>query len=302
MDISPISQILDTLDSMAEGFFARLPQLGLALGVLLVTFIVARILRAILTSVMQKIGMRQALQTLATNLIGIAAWILGFAIAITIVFPSIKPVDLIAALGLTSVAIGFAFKDVFENFLAGVLILAREKMRIGDFIECDDVFGKIEHIQIRESHVRHPNGELIIVPNSVLFKNPVTIQTDKDERRHELLIGVDYDADLNTVRSVLSDALKTCSLVNQDRDQEIVCVGFGGSSIGFKLLWWSQSTPKEQRQSYNEVAFAVWKALLDAGIDIPFPQQTLSFRDEATPIPLKQTASEIRQQKTGVDA
>jgi len=284
MDLNPIKQITESLNAYANGFFAILPQLVLALGVLLATFIAARIVRKITTSVMSRAGTRPALMTLAENLIGIASWILGWAIAVTIIFPSIKPANLIAGLGLTSVAIGFAFKDIFENFLAGVIILSREKMRIGDIIECEDVFGRVEHILIRETHVRETDGELVIVPNAFLFKNPVTIQTDHDLKRNELVVGVDYDADMDEARTALQAAIDACETVDSGKDTEIKCVSFGGSSIDFKLLWWTDSQPKSQRHSYDEVAFAVKRELDKAKIGIPFPQTTLSFREEATPL------------------
>lgn len=284
MDLNPIEQITESLNAYANGFFSHLPQLFMALGVLLATFVAARIIRRIVTSVMSRAGTRPALMTLAENLIGIASWIIGWAIAVTIIFPSIKPANLIAGLGLTSVAIGFAFKDIFENFLAGVIILSREKMRIGDIIECEDVYGRVEHILIRETHVRETDGELVIVPNAFLFQNPVTIQTDKDIKRNELVVGIDYDADMAVARDALQAALETCETVDGGQGTEVKCVSFGGSSIDFKLLWWSDSQPKSQRNSYDEVAFAVKRALDDASIGIPFPQTTLSFRDEATPL------------------
>ncbi|MAH92943.1 MAG: mechanosensitive ion channel protein MscS, partial [Hyphomonas sp.] len=272
---------------MASAFFKSLPNLTIALVILIVTLIAGRIVRAIVSTAMHRARVRDALVTLAQNLISIAAWIVGVAIAMTVIFPSVSPSDIIAGLGLTSVAIGFAFKDVFENFLAGVIILGREKLRIGDVIECEDVYGRVESILIRETHVRETDGELVIVPNSYLFKNPVNIETDRTLKRQELVVGVDYDTDMRKAKSVLQDALASCESVEQSETMDVQCVSFGGSSIDFKLLWWSGSRPADQRATYDEVAFAVKDALDEAGITIPFPQSTLSFREEAVPIPLK---------------
>lgn len=287
MDQDPVALILETANSLVSGFFARLPQIGIALLVVMIALVTASVLRAVLGSILSRTGTRAALISLVKNLISIGAWVIGVAIAITIIFPSVTPASLIAGLGLTSLAVGFAFKDVFENFLAGVIILAREKMRIGDVIECEDVFGRIEDILIRETHVREMDGELVIVPNAFLFKNPLTIQTDAPLKRNELVIGVDYAADLKQVREVLGRALKGCESVDGSKESEIVCTEFAGSSINFTLLWWSGSEPKSQRQSFDEVAFAVKSGLDEAGITIPFPQQTLSFREEAQPIAVR---------------
>jgi small-conductance mechanosensitive channel len=295
MEFTPIADLESEIESMATAFFKSLPNLTIALVVVIGALIAGRVVRAFVSAAMHRAHVRDALVTLARNLISIAAWIVGIAIAMTVIFPSVSPSDIIAGLGLTSVAIGFAFKDVFENFLAGVIILGREKLRIGDVIECEDVYGRVENILIRETHVRETDGELVIVPNSYLFKNPVNIETDRGLKRQELVVGVDYDTDMRQAKSVLQEALNSCNTVKQSETKDVQCVSFGGSSIDFKLLWWSGSRPADQRETYDEVAFAVKDALDAAGITIPFPQSTLSFRDEAVPIPLQTRGTDSRE-------
>ncbi len=284
MDFSPAEDLKTAVEGMASGFFKSLPNLFLALVILIVALIVGQIIRAAVSAAMKRTHVRAALITLARNLVSIAAWIVGIVIAVTVIFPSVSPANIIAGLGLTSVAIGFAFKDVFENFLAGVIILSRKKLRIGDVIECEEVYGRVENTLIRETHVRETDGELVIVPNSYLFKNPVTIQTDGALKRQELVVGVDYDTDMRLARRVLKEALEACETVRMSEPVDVQCVEFGGSSIDFRLLWWAESQPAGQRATYDEVAFAVKDALDEAGITIPFPQSTLSFREDATPI------------------
>ena len=292
MEFTPMEDLKTEVESMASAFFKSLPNLTIALVILIVVLIAGRIVRAVVSAAMNRAHVRDALVTLARNLISIMAWIVGIAIAMTVIFPSVSPSDIIAGLGLTSVAIGFAFKDVFENFLAGVIILGREKLRIGDVIECEEVYGRVENILIRETHVRETDGELVIVPNSYLFKNPVNIETDRGLKRQELVVGVDYDTDMRQAKSVLQDALAACETVRQSEAKDVQCVSFGGSSIDFRLLWWAGSRPADQRATYDEVAFAVKDALDEAGITIPFPQSTLSFREEAVPIPFRTMADE----------
>ncbi|MBI1340037.1 mechanosensitive ion channel [bacterium] len=288
---APLDLIIGTIQSMIDGFFARSPYFLMAIGVLLIAFVASRMLRTIIQRGLRAAKVRDALIRLIVNLIGIATWIAAVAIALTIVIPSVTPANLIAGLGLTSVAIGFAFKDIFENFLAGVIILARDKMRIGDVIECEEVEGRIENILIRETHVRETDGELVIVPNAYLFKNPLKIQTDDVLKRVELVVGVDYATDLERARDALVEAIGNCSSVAKDHETEVKCVAFGASSIDFQLLWWADSQPKGQRASFDEVAFAVKRALDMAGVSIPFPQTVLSFRPEAQPVQLESRTS-----------
>ncbi len=293
MELNPLEIIREAAMAMLRDFLASLPQLTIALIVLALTPLIGRVARAVVAGVMGRTKTRQALVTLATNLAGIIAWIVGLAIAIMVIFPSVTPAQFIAGLGIGSVAIGFAFKDVFENFLAGVIILAREKMQIGDVIECESVYGRIENIWIRETHVRRVDGELVIVPNAFLFQNPLRIQTDEPRIRQELVVGVDYATDLPSARRVLSEALESCERVDKQQEMAVQCIAFADSSINFRVMWWCDSQPKAQREAFDEVAFAIKAALDKAGITIPFPQSTLSFRPEATPIRLAEATRQI---------
>lgn len=278
-ELDPVQLLTETVIGMARGFIERLPQIGIGIIILALTWVVAALAAKGAVKALKRAGLRPALVTLFQNLSGIIVWVIGVSIAIVVIFPSVTPAQLVAALGVGTLAIGFAFKDVFENFLAGVLILFRKEMRIGDFVECQEVEGVIESVTIRETHVRQPDGQLVIVPNSVLFTNPVWVLTDKDIRRNELTVGVDYDASLPAAAAALNKALESCESVSKSKPTEVKCVEFGGSSINFVLLWWADSTPKGQRLSFDEVAFAVKRELDAADIGIPFPQVTLSQRE-----------------------
>ncbi len=95
-----------------------------------------------------------------------------------------------AGLGIGSIAVGFAFKDIFENFFAGVLLLWRFPFERGDFIECNDVMGKVENMTVRSTLLREPSGELIVVPNATLYKNPVYMLIYRSPRRQQVVTGV----------------------------------------------------------------------------------------------------------------
>ncbi|MFC6584118.1 mechanosensitive ion channel family protein [Sulfitobacter aestuariivivens] len=180
-------------------------------------------------------------------------------------------------------AIGFAFKDVFENFLAGVLLLIREPFSIDDYIECEDIEGQVEEITIRDTHVRQTDGQLVVAPNAMFFKNPVTIRTAKDVRRTTIICGVAYGEDVDEARDVIAKAVRGVDTVRDDiRDVEIFAQEFADSSINFEVTWWTGSRPIDIRSSRDKVVSAVKRALDDAGIEIPFPYRTLTFKEPLT--------------------
>ena len=283
MDASFLTILRDQLGDMAEGFIRLLPMLAIAFVILLITWLIAKGGRNIADKITGKADLRPSLAALVETLVTIIIWTVGLMITITVLLPGVTPASLIAGLGIGAVAIGFAFQDIFENFLAGVLIMIRKKMRIGDIIECEGISGKVEHITLRETHIRRLSNEVTIVPNSMLFKNPVEILTDDPGRRHEVVAGVSYDTDLDQAAAVIEEAVRSCELVDPDQKIDVFAKEFNSSSIDFLVRWWSGSAPRSMHESRDQVVRAIKRGLDNAGIEIPFPYITHTFKE---PVPI----------------
>ena len=271
------------LEGYANGFWKVLPQLVLAVLFLVFVWLLVRLITWLLPRALKGAHMRGALVNVVLMLATVGLWLFGVLIAVTIAFPTITPGRALTALGVGGVAIGFAFKDVFENFLAGVLLLIREPFSIGDYIDCEDIDGQVEEITIRDTHVRQTDGQLVVAPNAMFFKNPVTIRTAKDVRRTTIICGVAYDEDVDAAREVIAKAVRGVDSVRDDvRDVEIFAQEFADSSINFEITWWTGSRPIDIRSSRDKVVAAVKRALDDAGIEIPFPYRTMTFKEPLT--------------------
>ena len=277
--VDTVATLQDQLVGMGEGFVRALPGLAIALVVLLVTWIVARFAARIADLLIGKTDVRPSLKNLIDTIVRLVIWIVGIMIAAIVVMPGLTPASLFAGLGIGAVAIGFAFQDIFENFMAGVLIMLREKMRIGDIIECEGIIGKVEHITLRETHVRKLSGEVTLVPNSMLFKNPAEILTDEVKRRHEVVVGVSYDTNLDHAADVIRRAVEGIEEVDSEKTLDIFAQEFNASSVDFLVRWWAGSTPRSGWESKDKVVRAIKAALDDAGIEIPFPYVTHTFKE-----------------------
>lgn len=282
--MEPVKIVMDQLRDIARASIELLPQVAVALAVIFLTWALSNLMQYLMRRITDRTKLRPSLRELFILLASIFVWVVGIMIAAVVVFPGLTPASILAGLGIGSVAIGFAFKDIFENFLAGIIILFRREMRIGDFIECEGLEGKVDHIAIRESHIRQTDGQLVIVPNSILFKNPLVIRTDNDMRRVTVICGVAYDVDVDHAREVIRDAVATCETVRQDdKPIQIFAQEFASSSINFEVTWWTGSRPVDIRTSRDEVVARVKAALDEAGLEIPFPYRTLTFKE---PLPL----------------
>ncbi|MEZ5739947.1 MAG: mechanosensitive ion channel family protein [Burkholderiaceae bacterium] len=281
--MDPINLLQAQATGIARDAIELVPQVVAAGVVLGMTFLVSWGVQSVLRRLFGRSRLRPSLRELLLNLAAIAVWIGGCLVAATIVFPNLTPAKALAGLGLGSVAIGFAFKDIFENFLAGLIILFRREMRLGDFIECEGLQGRVEKIAVRESHIRQTDGQLVIVPNALLFKNPLTILTDLPSRRTTVICGIRYGDDMNLARQVMTDAIAQCESVQHEQHPiQVFAQAFGESSIDFELTWWTGSKPLDVRRSRDEVMTRV-KAALDAnGIEIPFPIRTVEWSQPPT--------------------
>ncbi len=273
--------LLTALRDMSNSAIELLPQLLVATVVIVFTYLVAKLIRIVAKRILNKSKMRKSLINLLILLSSLGIWVLGMMAAAIVLLPNLTPTKMLAGLGIGSVAIGFAFKDIFENFLSGIIILLRREMRIGDFIECEGLEGKVENISVRETHIRQTDGQLVIAPNSLIFKNLLTIRTDIDQRRVTIICGVAYKEDIDQCREVIEKAVRQCSSVICDgKPIQVFAQEFADSSINFEVTWWTGSTPLEVRQSRDEVVSSVKSALDAANIEIPFPYRTLTFSED----------------------
>lgn len=275
MDLVTI--LIDRVNEMVAGFVRMLPQLGLAVVVLLTTWGLAHLVRSLTKKIASRAGLRPSLVALFMTLAGILIWLFGILVALAVLLPGVNAGSLLTVVGFGSIAIGFAFKDIFENFLAGILIMMRKKMRIGDHIRCEEVEGRVEQITLRETYLRRLDSQLTIVPNAFLFQNPVRIMTDADLRRHEIIVGVAYDTDLDRAAEVMTAAVRGLDLVSRSKPVEVFAREFDDSAINFTVRWWAGSRQVEMHKSRDRVVRAIKRALDEAGIVIPFPQLTASF-------------------------
>lgn len=261
------------IDKMVAQFVASLPTLAIGLTILVLTWIVAKFAVRIADVMTRRVDVRENLKQLLDTLVRTLIWIVGVMTAASVVMPGLTPGSIFAGLGIGALAIGFAFQDIFENFLAGVLIMVRDRMRIGDNIECQSITGKVERITLRESHIRQPSNELTIVPNSVLFKNPVKITTASPSRRFEINVGIVTDHDMDQAQAAIRAAVEAVDGIDEKHPVDVFARGFESSAVTFLVRWWSASRANDF-VIQDEVVRGIKKALDAVEIRVAGAQPT----------------------------
>lgn len=275
-DVEPAVRVVE---AYIEGFFAVVPRIGIAAIVLLVFVFAAMGTGHAVRSVLRRRDRKDLGQLLGS----FVRWVMilfGFLVFATIVFPSIKPADLLSTLGIGSVAIGFAFKDVLQNWLSGLLILYRRPFRPGDQIVSGDFEGMVERIEARATLLRTYDGQLVVIPNSDIYTRAVTVRTAFPRRRSEYDVLIAHGDDIERACAVVLNALKSLDGVEREPEPEAVPWALDGATIAIKVMWWSDPRRLAVVRTRGRVIAAIRHALDGAGIALPFPTQVVLLHDQ----------------------
>ena len=269
------------INQMGRDFMALLPNLLFGLVVFVIFIFVARGVQSVVERLVQNRGQSQSLKLLLSRLSYVLTLILGILITVTIMVPSFTPASLLSALGVGGVAIGFAFKDIFQNFLAGVLLLVTEPFRINDQIQYKDFEGTVETIQTRATTIKTYDGRRVVIPNAELFINAVTVNTAYDKRRLQYDSGIGYSDDIARARQLIIEAMRGVDGVLADPAPEALVVDLAGSSVNIRARWWINPPRRaDVMDAQDQVLEAIKNTLTTHGIDLPFPTQQILLHDQ----------------------
>jgi small-conductance mechanosensitive channel len=291
--VNALDPTIEKLQGYAQGFFWILPNLGIAVivfGVFLAGSWAAR--RAV-----HRLFHQRRREDLGELLGGFARWSLilfGLLVVATIVFPSISPANLLSTLGIGSIAIGFAFKDILQNWVSGLLILYREPFRRGDQIVSGGFEGTVEHVEARATILRTYDGQRVVIPNSDIYTRAVTVRTAFPVRRSEYEVGIGYGDDVETACRVMLEAIRPLDGVRPEPAPDALPWALDASTVNIKLRWWTASERASVVAVQGRVIQAVKKALTEAGIDIAFPTRVVLFHDQT-----ESTDGDRRRQREG---
>lgn len=277
----PAEEAADSAKNLAETFIDATPRVGIGAGIVLVGYLLSRLLRAVLHHVFS----RRQTPSFARVMSKVGGWLLllvAVLSATAVTFPSVKPVDLLASLGFFSVAVGFAFQDILENTLSGVLLLFRQPFESGDQIEVEGRAGTVQAITIRETRLQTFDGQLVVIPNRDVYKNAIRVQTHYSYRRLSFLVGIAYENDATDACTTIVDALGQVDGIARIPTPEALVTELGVSTVDIEARFWSDPRQQEAALVLDDAIRTVKLALDAAGIEMPAEiialQATPSFK------------------------
>ena len=263
-----------------EDLAARVPYFLVALVVFLLFWVVSAVFKKVVHKLLGQRSRHANLVKVFQRVGGALILFIGFMIAMVIAIPGFTPAKLIGALGIGSVAIGFAFKDIFQNLLSGILLLLSEPFRIGDQIVSGEYEGTVEDIKIRATTLKTFDGRQVVIPNSQLYTSALTVNTAYKQRRLQVAVGIGYEDDIETAKDVILQALDRAKTVSRRAEPSVIATGFGDSTMDLTVRWFiDNGTQANKVASIHEVIVEMKKGLDGAGVNIPFPIRTLDLSD-----------------------
>lgn len=231
-----LAPALMSIQGMVTSFLHSLPYIGVALIIYAIFHLIARGIRRLITRLVAR--RHYNISLVLGRLVQAGIITVGILVALVVVVPSFSVGQVVQLLGISSVAIGFAFRDILQNFLAGILLIITQPFRIGDQIVVAGFEGRVEDIETRATFLRTYDGRRVVIPNSTLFTGSVTVNTAYRTRRDEHDIHVDGTEDIEGTRMQILDALRQAETVLKDPPPEVLVIDIAPNATTFRARWW----------------------------------------------------------------
>lgn len=268
----------------AEGYFVDsdiIPRIVVTL-VLFVTTVLVVYLTKYLLSKLEKTGSLTPHQKeISYRFTQFTTYIAVFIIIVAYIW-DVNLSSILIGAGALGVILGFATRKILSSVVSGIIIMSTNMFRVGEWIQYNEKFGRIEKITFFHTQIRSPQGEEHIIPNDRVTSTEIT-NISHGRYRKDLLVGVDYQSDIKEVIDIVNNELEKLSEEDDNYIsgyQPASVKDFGDSSINISVkIWLNAPTPSVINKAQTEALDKVKKRLESEDVDIPYPQRTVSYRD-----------------------
>lgn len=202
------------------------------------------------------------------RIIGTAFTVLGLFIALAVVFPSIEPVDLLGGVGVISLAIGFAVKNVLNNFLSGILILLQQPFKVGDEIKHKELEGIVDFINIRYTVLIAYDGRKFLIPNGEIYSNLLVVNTLSNYRKTQFDIMINQHNDVDKVIKTLQAIIENVDCVLKEPATSVAVSNIKGNFVTLRCTWATSPFNHDIARVRGQVLKEIQESLKDSDIDL----------------------------------
>ncbi|AEL26626.1 mechanosensitive ion channel family protein [Cyclobacterium marinum] len=213
---------------------------------------------------------------LLTNFIStsIKSLVMLFGFALLLRFLGLTGVvnSLLAGAGITAFIIGFALKDIGENFLAGILLAFKRPFKIGDMVEINGISGKVRALNLRDTQVKTIDGKDVFIPNASIIKNPMINFTIDGYLSYSFIVGLDYGSDYEAALKLITELIESVpGVLSGERKPTVYVKELASSTLNVKVTYWVNTYNRDQIDAkiHSRAIIKVLTGLEENGFTLP---------------------------------
>lgn len=259
--------LLSIFENTWNSFKERLPAIVTAIIVLVIGVFIIRKLKDVAENMISKRAKDTLVVSFLVNIVAIALSILLVVICLTILGWGSITNKILGGAAVTTFIIGFALKDIGENFLAGIIMAFRRPFRIGDLVEVTGIKGRVSKMTLRETTIKTGDGRDIYVPNGIILKNPLQNYTINDLLRGEFFITTSYEY-VEEAMQIIEDVVKSFDKVEKTPAPQAVLDKLNAQTADIIVRYWfsTDEVRAPGAQLRSDIMLKVYKALSDKGV------------------------------------
>ncbi|WP_298342715.1 mechanosensitive ion channel family protein [uncultured Algibacter sp.] len=276
------TSLLTKLEGWMMTIIEYLPNFGLAILVLLFSYITAKYVNKFTYKLVSKRVQQESVSQMISRVSAVVLVLIGLYISLGILNLSKTLTSLLATAGVAGLAIGLALQNTLSNTVAGIALSFRRKVQIGNWVETNGYSGEIMDINLREFVIKEADNNIVILPNKMILENPLKNYSLTTRMRVFLECGVGYESNLEEVEKLTKEVIAdTFEQVKGTEEVEFYFTEFGDSSINYLCRFWIDAESMlEKLNAKTRAIIEIKKAYDKAGINIPFPIRTLEFNNK----------------------
>lgn len=289
--------VLDSIQAMVTGLFGRLPFILAGIIVILIFWFLAKLVKKLFLLATRRTKADPRLRVLISRILVVLVVGIGILTSLTVIIPSFDLGSLIAGLGFSSFVVGFATKDILNNFLSGILILWQQPFHIGDYLFVGKDQGKVEYIGVRATSLRKDDGELVLIPNGDMYSSALTIRGAGSKRRMTMKVYVGYDEPVEKAKELARNALDSIEGVVLDPPPRVLVSELSPDGVNITVNFWINTNESRPLEVYDSAAIAIVEKLAAADIDV-FPPGSMIVQRPKSELEAQAEINEDKKKKS----
>lgn len=273
-----IGKLWDKLDGWFDAIILKLPNVAMAILVMVLFYFLAKIVRNFLRKFLLHRISQVSIQDIIAKVVFLTILLLGFFIALGVLELDTILTSILAGAGVIGLAIGLALQGTLSNTFGGLILSFMPRLNINDYVETDGAAGFVSEISLRNIIIRRPDNNYVIVPNSKFVEGTFINYSISSRSRIAVTCGVGYESNLQAVEDLVVKIISENFTQKNNEEVEFFFTEFGDSSINFMTRFWIDMRKSKEEHAARHKAVKLIKSHFDAeGINIPFPIRTLDF-------------------------